>query len=139
MVMRTDVFQTALEIVSTGNPYDTDRMICALYGRSGPIAYNPLPTACIRAHPAQEGLRFATPDVILRMSQTTLWIFEQAKNHQIDLIAELDDRLSRCPEAHRDLVVRLCSYPWMRNLLAKHPRLPGSLAKAWNVLKPVAS
>ncbi len=139
MVMRTDVFQTGLEIVTTGNPFDTDRMICALYGRSGPIAYNPLPTACIRTHPAQDGLRFSAPDMIRRMSQTTLWIFEQAKNSRIDLIAELDERLARCPEPHRELAVRLCSYPWMRGLLAKHPRLPAPLAAAWNVLQPVAS
>lgn len=137
LVVESALFKKTAEILDCANICDNDRMLPPYYAQHGLVAFNPLPTVCIRRHAEQDQRRFTGQDIIRWNGETTVWMFKQAKDRGVDLINELNRRIVDCPAEWLDVALQRLSVPWLYLLLRNHPRLPTQLRAEW--AKRVAS
>lgn len=134
LVAKTKAYRTCAGLLNLANPYDNDRMVAAVLAEAGRIAFNPVPGAFIRVHAGQDSRSFNQKDILVRMGQTTLWLFDQARKANIDLIGLLDARLNACAPEYLQTVIGFLSTPCLYGVVKNHKRLPRQLAGAWQSL-----
>jgi glycosyltransferase involved in cell wall biosynthesis len=94
LVAERDALIASLSANDPSNPYDTDRSLSIELGRRGLVLCDPVPSVFVRDHPGQERIRLAESGEGARWwRQSTDRIFALAREHDIDLSREFDDRM----------------------------------------------
>ena len=85
LIVRRDAWETSLDIIKDGNPYDTDRLIAVRLGTLGKVAVDRIPSVLIRRHSTQECDRFNNDVGITWWNRSTGKLLELADQNGIDL------------------------------------------------------
>jgi hypothetical protein len=131
LVVRTEVLHAARFVSDLGNPFDNDRMFSVAFARQGEVVFCPMPTVFIRMHPGQDSRQFQQAEVNKRMTETTLWLLQEARILGVDFMAALERRLATCPPTHQRLVLEFLNLPWVRGGLQNQAGVPVALVSFW--------
>lgn len=88
------IWETSLECIRDGNPFDTDRLISVEFGRHGNVVMDTTPRVFIRMHESQESRRIGGAELgQYWWNKTTEKLLRLAKESDIDLMQEFSKRM----------------------------------------------
>lgn len=85
LMVRRDAWETSLDIIKDGNPYDTDRLIAVRLSAIGKVAVDRIPSVLIRRHSTQECDRYNNDIGLAWWNRSTNKLLELADRNGIDL------------------------------------------------------
>lgn len=85
LMVSRDAWETSLDIIKDGNPYDTDRLIAVRLSAIGKVAVDRIPSVLIRRHSTQECDRYNNDIGLTWWNRSTDKLLELADKNGIDL------------------------------------------------------
>lgn len=85
------------------NPFDTDRIIATMLSTKGSVIMDRIPSVLIRQHGGQESVRMNNEVGRLWWDQTSKWLTDIARAHDIDLASEYRHLLNKKGVTVREL------------------------------------
>ena len=118
LIVRSETWRSALEVINDGNPYDVDRLLAVRFCEYGRVILKRYPTVAIRRHGGQESARLDNPEgrrwwdstnqKILRIANAQGIKVETAFRKHLDQHPELLPLLEVCLDsASRKLLIDL--------------------------------